>query len=154
MSRLTAFFHRRRGLLKLVTRLHTGVYRLSGGAVGGLLFGVPTLLLTTRGRRTGLPRTTPLYWLSDGEDFAVVASFGGSPQDPEWWLNLQADPHAWIEIGPHRFAVQAQVAEEPAVLLAAFTRLFPSYAEYHRSAGRPIPVVLLRASPREPGLRR
>ena len=84
----------------------------------------------------------------------MVASFGGSPRDPEWWLNLQADPRAEIEIGPHRFAVRARVAEEPAGLLAAFTRLFPSYAEYHRSAGRPIPVVLLRASPPEPGLRR
>lgn len=151
MSRLTHFFHRRRGLLKLVTHLHTAVYRLSGGAVGGLLFGVPTLLLTTTGRRTGLPRTTPLYWLSFGDAFAVLPSFGGSPTEPEWWKNLQAGGRAWVEVGPRRFEVRARVADS-AELRAAFVRLFPSYEEYHRSAGRPIPLVLLHAWPPEPAL--
>jgi len=151
VSRLTSYFHRRRGLLKLVTRLHTLAYRLSGGAVGGLLFGVPTLLLTSTGRRTGRLTTTPLYWLSDGDAFAVVPSFGGSPVEPDWWKNLQADPRAWVEIGPRRFAVSARATESP-VLLAAFIRLFPSYEEYHRSAGRPIPIILLDALPPGPGL--
>jgi len=152
VSRLTTFLHRRRGLLKLVTRLHTAVYRASGGAVGGLLFGVPTLLLTTTGRVSGRPCTTPLYWLSEGDAFAVVPSFGGSPSEPDWWKNLQADPRAWVEVGPRRFFVCARATDSP-VLLAAFTRLFPSYEEYHRSAGRPIPIVLLDASPPWPAPR-
>ena len=141
---VTAFFIKRRPLLKLVTRLHILLYRLSGGALGGLPLGVPTLLLTTRGRKSGRKSTTPLYWLSEGMAFAVVASYGGSPKDPDWWLNLQAH-EGWIEVGPNKFTVRAQAAE-PEVrdrLLAAFTRLYPAYAEYQARTDRKIPVVLL-----------
>src|SRR5437867_5773224 len=79
---------------RLFMGLHTFVYRLTGGAVGGKMFNGPVLLLTTTGRKTGKQRTTPLLYIEDGGNLAIVASSGGSDRPPTWWLNLRSNPEA------------------------------------------------------------
>jgi F420H(2)-dependent quinone reductase len=84
----------------LLTTLHTVVYQLSGGRIGATLLGMPMLLLTTWGRRTGKLRTTPLLYLPVDDVFVLVASNGGARRHPTWWFNLQANPEALVQIGP------------------------------------------------------
>ncbi|HXE73209.1 MAG TPA: nitroreductase/quinone reductase family protein [Candidatus Nitrosotenuis sp.] len=145
LARLTHRAVERQPLVRLLTRLHVGVYRLTGGLVGGLALGVPTLLLTTRGRRTGRPYTTPLYYLVEGRSLAVVASAGGSDRDPGWWRNLQKDPRALVEMGPVRLQVRAERAppEVAARLWTSFVWVYPAYDQYRQLTSREIPVVLL-----------
>ncbi|HKH11862.1 MAG TPA: nitroreductase/quinone reductase family protein, partial [Rubrobacter sp.] len=84
---------------KWATRVHSALYRATGGRVGGSLVGSPVLLLVTTGRKTGQRRTTPLLYLRDGDRYVTVASNGGAPKPPLWWLNLQANPEATVETG-------------------------------------------------------
>ncbi len=135
----------RRTFLKTVGGLHSAVYRASGGKVGGSIKGMPVLLLTTTGRKSGRTRTTPLLFLRDGTDIAVVASNGGSDSAPAWWLNLRAKPAAQIELGRHRINVTARKAspEERERLWPQFTAGYNGYAKYATRTTRTIPVVLL-----------
>ena len=130
---------------RVVAGLHTALYRATGGRVGRSVGGVPVLLLTTTGRRSGRERTTPLGYVEDGRALAVVASNGGMDWFPAWWLNLQARPEATIEIGRRRMPVRAEKAdpEERARLWPRFTGLYPGYAKYEERTSREIPVVLL-----------
>src|SRR5215216_2208525 len=77
---------------RLLTNVHTFVYRLSGGAIGGTMVKSPVLLLTTTGRKSGKQRTTPLLYIKDGDNLAIVASNGGADRPPTWWLNLKGNP--------------------------------------------------------------
>lgn len=127
-------------------RLHRGVYRRSGGRLLARLAGIEMLLLTTHGRRSGLPRTTPLACFRDGEDLVVVASNNGQAHDPAWWKNLEADPRASVQLGRDRFPVRAELATG-----AERERLWPwlvgqnrVYARYARKTSREIPVVVLK----------
>ena len=131
--------------MKSASALHTALYRASGGRFGSGFQGMPVLLLTTTGRRSGKSRTTPLLYIRDGDAFAVVASNGGSDYTPAWWLNLRSDPHADVEIGRAHTPVTARKAspEEHARLWAAFTSGFPGYAKYATKTTREIPVVIL-----------
>src|SRR5690349_12947722 len=95
---------------RLFTGLHTFWYRLAGGRVGGRMGKSPVLILTTTGRRSGRPRSTPLYHREENGVYAIVASNGGSPTHPLWWRNLQARPEATIEVGARRIAVRASEA--------------------------------------------
>ncbi len=126
-------------------RFHRAVYRLSGGRVLGRVAGMPVLLLTTTGRRTGRPRTTPLTYFEDGDDLVVVGSNGGEDSPPGWWLNLMDEPHATVTIGSHARPVEARAAEpeEHARLWPTITQTNPGYAGYARRTERPIPVVFL-----------
>jgi len=137
----------RRGL-KTAGVLHRAVYRVSGGRVGGRIWGLSILLLTTTGRKTGRVRTTPLCFLPDGGDLVVVASNGGLPWFPAWWLNLQAQPRATVRVGRVTRAVVARPAapEERARLWAAITTIAPGYLEYERRAPREIPLAILQPS--------
>jgi deazaflavin-dependent oxidoreductase (nitroreductase family) len=90
--------------------LHDFVYRRSGGRVGHRMIGVPTLLLTTTGRRTGQRRTHALVYAREGDRYLVVASNGGDDRPPAWLLNVQADPHVEVQVGRRRFAAVAHVA--------------------------------------------
>lgn len=103
------------------------------------------LLLTTTGRRSGKSRTTPLLYLRDGDALAVVASNGGRDWPPAWWLNLQREPRAAVELGRERRAVTARKAapEEHARLWAEFTRRYGGYETYAQRTTREIPVVVL-----------
>jgi len=126
-------------------RSHRVVYRLTRGRLLGRVAGMPVLLLTTTGRRSGRARTTPLTYFEDGEDLVVIASNGGEDTAPAWWLNLCGHPEATITIGTHSHAVTARAAtdDEHARLWPVITATHAGYAAYARRTARPIPVVLL-----------
>lgn len=131
--------------MKLGTGTHAGVYRATGGRLGGRMGKSPILLLNTVGRKTGKKRTTPLLYVMDGEDYAIVASAGGAPKHPAWFLNLEANPEASVEVGGRKVNVRAEVAspEEKPRLWAKLTEMYPTYDDYQRKTDREIPVVIL-----------
>ncbi len=96
----------RRLLFSAFVKVHVALYRAGGGRVGGRLRkGVPVLLLTTTGRKTGRRRTTPLLYVEEGDRYVVVASAGGAPSHPAWYLNLRSNPAATIQVGGRKLAV-------------------------------------------------
>ena len=125
---------------------HVRVYRETGGQVGYHWRGTTILLLTTKGRRSGEQRTTPLIHRTDGEDWVIVASKGGAPEHPGWFQNLQAEPNAAIQVRDEEIPVRASVAEgeEGERLWAAMVEVWPAYDEYQAKTSREIPVVVLR----------
>ena len=131
---------------RLFGRMHAKLYRALGGRfVGNLGLGRTVLLLTTTGRKSGLSRTTPLIYMPAGSDLVIYASNGGKETPPAWWLNLQANPDAAIQIGRRTERVQARRASE-----AEYAQLWPKAAEYNphwrdyeRNTKRPIPLVIL-----------
>jgi deazaflavin-dependent oxidoreductase (nitroreductase family) len=127
------------------TRLHAAIYRLTRGRVLGHVGGQPVLLLATAGRRTGRSRTTPVQYLADGDSFVVVASNGGAAHPPAWYLNLRADPHARVEVGPRTVEVEAREAtgEERASLWGRLTAANRSLERAARKARRDLPVITL-----------
>jgi deazaflavin-dependent oxidoreductase (nitroreductase family) len=136
-------------VLKLITALHRGLYRFTSGVVGADTAGLPTLLLTTTGRKTGLARTVPLPYFPHPEGVMVVASFAGGPDHPAWYENLAANPEVFVQIMASRYRALAKTAgpaERPA-LWARIVAASPNYAGYERITTREIPVVVLRASP-------
>src|SRR5512140_3527392 len=100
----------RRLAIRILTTAHLLAQRLSHGRLGGRIAGMPVLLLTTTGRRTGRPRTTPLTFFRDGPELVVIASNGGSDRAPSWSLNLRATPAASVRIGGEQLSVVARVA--------------------------------------------
>jgi F420H(2)-dependent quinone reductase len=130
---------------KWATKAHTSLYRATGGRVGGRMVGSPVLLLVTTGRKTGRERTTPLLYLEDGGRYAIVASNGGAPKDPVWWLNLRTNPDATVEVGSHKLHVRASEAEgeEKRRLWRRLVGMYPSYEAYRRRTDREIPVIVL-----------
>ena len=135
-----------RGATKYLGALHRLFYRASGGRIGARVWGLPVVLLTTIGRRTGKTRTVALCSLRDGDDTIVVASYGGLDRPPAWWLNLEANPQAELQTGRTRRAVTARNASpaERARLWAEVTAQAPGYLDYERRTSREIPVVILR----------
>ena len=135
----------RRGI-RAMGRVHRVVYRATGGRVGGRIWGLSILLLTTTGRRTGRVRTTPLCFYPDGESLVVVASNGGLAWFPSWWLNLLDEPQAAVRVGRTTKSVIARAAdpEERARLWAEITAIAPGYLEYEKRAPREIPLAILR----------
>ena len=97
--------------VRFITGVHVFFYRLSGGKLGGRFGKSPVLLLNMTGRKTGRQRTTPLLYLQDGDNLILVASYGGAPKHPVWWLNLQAKPEAEVEIGRKKLRVIARQAD-------------------------------------------
>jgi deazaflavin-dependent oxidoreductase (nitroreductase family) len=136
-----------RSATRYLGALHRLLYRLSGGRVGGRLWNLPVVLLTTTGRKTGKRRTVPLCSFRDGDDVVVIASYGGLDQPPAWWLNLQANPQAEVQDSGTRRQVIARNAgpEERARLWAEVTARAPGYLEYERRTTREIPVVILQS---------
>ncbi len=131
--------------MKTVGAAHSGLYRASGGRLGGEIKGMPVLLLITKGRKSGKSRTAPLLFIRDGERLVVVASNGGSDYVPGWWLNLRSEREAEIELGRARSRVRAREASpaERARLWPEFTSRFSGYATYAARTAREIPVVIL-----------
>lgn len=135
----------RRRLTLAVIRLHAVVYRVSGGRMLGRVAGMPVLLLTTTGRRTGRRRTTPLTFFRDGDDLVLVASAGGSDRAPAWALNLADRPRAEITVGSETRPVTARQATpgERDRLWPVVTGTYPGYARYQARTTREIPLLLL-----------
>jgi deazaflavin-dependent oxidoreductase (nitroreductase family) len=124
---------------------HVRVYRETGGQHGYHWRGTTILLLTTRGRRSGESRTTPLIHRTDGENWVIVASKGGWPSNPGWYENLAAEPDVEIEVRDERIPVHARTAsgEERERLWASMLEAWPAYDEYRERTDREIPVVVL-----------
>ncbi|HKP58068.1 MAG TPA: nitroreductase family deazaflavin-dependent oxidoreductase [Polyangiales bacterium] len=135
-------------LSKLFQRANVFVYKASGAKLGGSMKGAPILLLTVRGRKSGKPHTLPLLYLLDGEDYVLVASKGGWPSHPLWYVNLQANPDVTVQVGRDQRALTARTAnqEERARLWPKLVAMYSDYANYQSWTDREIPVVIL--SPR------
>ncbi len=131
--------------LALVGDDHIAAYRETNGETGYLWNGVPTLLLTVTGRRSGEPRTSALIFGRDGDDYLVVASMGGAPMHPKWYLNLRDRPQAEIQVRDQRLAVTARTAtpEEKPRLWRIMADLWPNCDVYQSRTERDIPVVVL-----------
>ncbi len=128
--------------------LHTALYRASGGRLGHTVPGlrVRILLLDHVGAKSGKRRTSPLLYVVDGDNVAVIASKGGYPKNPAWFYNLQANPDTIVQIGREHRKVHAREAtpEERERIWARAVKIYPDYDSYAaRSKGRKIPVVVL-----------
>ncbi len=124
---------------------HLERYLETNGEEGHIWNGLPTALLTTRGRVTGNPTTTPLIYGRDGERYLLVASRGGAPRHPGWYRNLARDPNVELQVIGDRFAATARTAtpEEKPALWAIMVGIFPTYDEYQARTEREIPVVVI-----------
>ena len=132
-------------------RDHVRRYRESNGADGHLWTPpgggkpVPTLLLTTKGRKSKRPLVLPLIYGKSGKSYVIVASKGGAPAHPAWYLNLNANPDVEVQVGPVESKARARTASgsERAALWKQMTGIWPSYDDYQRQTRREIPVVVL-----------
>jgi F420H(2)-dependent quinone reductase len=122
-----------------------GLYRLTGGAIGGRMQGMSALLLTTTGRKSGKRYTTPVLYRPENNHFLVVASNGGNGKLPNWWLNARSGTPIDIQIGRTRQQVSAQQvsAEERQRLWPLLVAAYPTYEKYQQHTAYPIPVVIL-----------
>lgn len=137
--------------LKYYARINVWLYRATGGRLGakwrlGSAFptGAPTCLLTTIGRRSGERRTTPLIYLSDGDRLVLVASQGGMPRHPQWYLNLRAHPGVEVQTGRRVRDLRARTAgeDERKRLWPLLVELYADFAHYQSWTERRIPVVI------------
>lgn len=125
---------------------HVKVYVESGGKEGHHWQpGVPTLLLTTRGKKSGTARRTALIYGRDGDDYVVMASYGGAPSHPDWYLNLEADPDVVIQVGEEVMPARAYTAgpQDRERLWKTMTAIWPDYDEYATKTSREIPLVTI-----------
>jgi len=131
---------------------HVDRYVATGGREGHEWNGTHTLILTTTGRRSGQPRSHALIYGRHGDDYLVVASKGGAPQHPAWYLNLEANPDVAIQVKADRMIAHARTAtpEERAELWPIMTREWPDYDKYQTRTDREIPVVVLEADSLRP----
>lgn len=132
-------------LRKLITDGNVWVLKVSRGKLGNSFLGVPVLLLTTVGRRTGQNRTQPLYYLEDGETLILVASNAGTERDPAWFLNLQANPQVIVNVNgsERQMSGRAASAEEKSELWPRLTALFPKWQMMEDRSERSFKVVIL-----------
>ena len=131
---------------KLYGQEHVRRYRETGGEVGHIWKeGSTVLLLTTKGRKSGEDRTTPLIYVRDGDDYVIVASQGGAPEDPGWYRNLTKSPEVKLQVLDDVFTARARTAEgeEREKLWRKANEVWPHYDEYAQRTDRTIPVVVL-----------
>ncbi|MBW3556332.1 MAG: nitroreductase family deazaflavin-dependent oxidoreductase [Actinobacteria bacterium] len=128
-----------------LTTFHERLYRASRGRVGGRICGMPVLLLSTTGRKTGRRRTTPLTYTTDGDNLVLVASYGGDDQHPAWYLNLSRHPLVEVERAGQveQFVARTATAEEKARLWPGIVATYKGYGAYQRRTQRDIPLVIL-----------
>jgi deazaflavin-dependent oxidoreductase (nitroreductase family) len=124
---------------------HVQRYQQTDGEEGHDWNGTTVLLLTTKGRHTGRPYTTPLIYQKHGDAYVVVASKGGAPDHPDWYKNLSASPEVEIQVKADKFTARAHTAidEEKPELWGLMTRVWPDYDKYQQGTDRQIPVVVL-----------
>lgn len=128
-----------------VFSMHQVVYRATGGLVGQRLGNLTFLLLTTRGAKSGLARTLPLVYGRDGDNLVLVASKGGSPKHPAWYVNLSAHPDVVVQVGSTNVWMRARTATgaERTRLWKLMTRQYKGYDGYQQRTDRAIPIVVL-----------
>ena len=127
---------------------HVKVYVESGGKEGHIWQpGVPTLLLTSRGNKTGTARRTALIYGRDGDDYVVMASYAGAPTHPDWYLNLVADPEVVIQMGEEIAAGTARTVadKDRDRVWKIMTAIWHDYDEYATKTSRKIPLVAISA---------
>jgi deazaflavin-dependent oxidoreductase (nitroreductase family) len=132
-------------VVRALSRLHTGAFRLTGGRVGRRLVHNDVLLLRTVGRRSGRSHTVPLLYLRERGDVIVIASYGGRHLAPDWYRNLTANPEAEVRLRGRRLDVTARTVDGVARrrLWAAAVAAYPGFAVYQQRTSREIPVVVL-----------
>ena len=139
-------------IIKVMSQVNTAVYRWTGGLLGstwrvGSAFpwGIPVLLLTTIGRKSGQPRTLPLLFIEEGDHIIIVASKGGLPSEPLWYKNLVANPECDVQIKRRKVKAKARTAspEEREALWPKLVAHYPDFASYASWTDRIIPVVIL-----------
>jgi F420H(2)-dependent quinone reductase len=131
--------------IKRIDKIHVPLYRFSRGLLGRRVDGLDILLLTTTGKKSGLPRTVPLPFFRDGPHYVLIGSFGGNPTNPAWVGNLTATPAVAVQVGARKFAARARITEGPerARIWNQVTHDFPRYLTYEKKTPRQIPVVVL-----------
>jgi deazaflavin-dependent oxidoreductase (nitroreductase family) len=124
---------------------HVERYVETDGEEGHHWQGTTALILTTKGRKSGESRSTPLIYGRSGDDYLVVASLGGAPRHPQWYLNLQAEPEVELRVKGDRFKARARTAtdEEKPELWQTMLGQWAPYADYQKKTDRAIPVVVL-----------
>lgn len=139
------------GVIKVMSRVNTWAYRVSGGRLGGswrvgsaLRAPVPVCLLTTTGRRSGELRTVPLLHFPDGDRVLLVASQGGLPKHPQWYRNVLADPAVTVQVGRRSRAMTAREATsaERDELWPRLVERYADFADYQANTSRVIPVII------------
>jgi len=121
-------------------------FRANRAAGGQAMTGRPLLLLTTTGAKSGLPRTTPLMYIPDGDRLLVLASNAGAPKDPDWYRNLIRHPRVTVEVGDETYDADAVAVEgeERARLWSDLVQRYPFFADHQAQVTREIPVVALK----------
>jgi deazaflavin-dependent oxidoreductase (nitroreductase family) len=124
---------------------HVRHYVETGGEEGHDWQGTTALILTTKGRKSGESRSTPLIYGRNGDDYLIVASLGGAPRHPQWYLNLQAESEVELQVKGDRFKARARTAteEEKPALWETMVAKWAPYADYQKKTDREIPVVVL-----------
>ena len=124
---------------------HLKKYQATNGADGHIWNGVPTLLLTTTGSKSGQPRTLPLIYGQDGKRYVIIASRGGAPDHPGWYKNLVAQPKVDVQVAADKFKAKASTSkgDERTRLWKLMAKIWPAYDEYQTKTSRQIPVVIL-----------
>lgn len=125
--------------------LHVPIYKLTGGIIGHRVGKMTTLLLTTNGAKSGLPRTLGLNYRRDGDNFIIVASKGGATKHPLWYRNLLKTPECEVQVRREkaRYRARTATADERPRLWALMTENYPGYNGYQKATDREIPIVVL-----------
>jgi len=130
-------------LFKLFVKVHVWLYQVSGGRRASTMGGRKILLLTTVGKKTGKARTVPVVPFFDGGETYVIASMGGAPQHPAWYLNLKANPDVGVQIGADKWRAKAVPVEGETRdrLWKGIVEQMPNFGKYQEKTSRVIPVV-------------
>jgi deazaflavin-dependent oxidoreductase (nitroreductase family) len=131
--------------VKTLSAIHRAIYSASGGRIVNRLAGMPVLLLTTKGRKTGKRRTSPLTYFEENGAIVLVASYGGRPRNPDWFENLIAAGEGEVTIGAERRLMRARRATpgERARLWPRIVETYDGYGKYQAKTSREIPLALL-----------
>lgn len=133
-------------MIKVINKIHRTLVTVSKGKIAGKVGGMPAVVLTTTGRKTGEKRQSMLTApIVEGDTIVLIASYGGGPKHPQWYLNLQADPNVTLAVagGPTKnYVARTANAAERADLWPRVTSQYKGYAGYQEKTDREIPVVL------------
>lgn len=137
-------------LFKRFMQFHVFIYRRSGGKTMGVVRGMPVLLLTTMGNKSGKPRVIPVMYMRDKDTYVVTASNNGDGKHPGWYINLQANPQAIIEVDNQTLTVTAHTADKETKnrLWPMLVAKAPFFSDYQQKTSRDIPMVILQPTSR------